>query len=50
MQTVSEGTVHEGWDVVCEDEEFRDALAVELFALEDELFAEVDWEDVNWDW
>ena len=47
--TVSEGTVHEGWDVVCEDEEFRDALAVQLFA-EDELFAEVDWEDVNWDW
>ena len=42
--TVSEGTVHEGWDVVCEDEEFRDALAVQLFA-KDELFAEVDWED-----
>ena len=46
--TVSEGTVDEGWDVLSEDEEFRDALAVELFP-EDALFAEVDWEDVGWD-
>ena len=27
----------------------EDALAVELFP-EDALFAEVDWEDVGWDW
>ena len=37
-------TVDEGWDVLSED-----ALAVELFP-EDALFAEVDWEDVGWDW
>ena len=48
-QTVSKGTMDEGWKVLCEDEEFRDALAVELFA-EDALFSEVDWEDVGWDW
>ena len=50
--TVSEGTVDEGWDVLSEDEEFRDALAVELFGAEppEDALAEVDWEDAGWDW
>ena len=35
----------EGWDVLSEDEEFRDALAVELFGAEppEDALAEVDW-------